>query len=97
MEDPMSDLLQMHDIEKYYGLVKALDRAVLNVREGEVHALLGANGAGKSTLMKVQLRREKKTDTASSAEALKMNLLPTCLSSLKLLNPCFQKIRWESA
>ncbi len=49
----MSDLLQMNDIEKYYGFVKALDRAVLNVREGEVHALLGANGAGKSTLMKV--------------------------------------------
>lgn len=51
----MASLLQMRDIEKYYGDVKALDGAFLEVERGEVHALLGANGAGKSTLMKVLL------------------------------------------
>lgn len=49
----MNDLLQMHDIDKYYGSIKALDGAFLDVPAGEVHALLGVNGAGKSTLMKV--------------------------------------------
>ena len=49
----MENLLRMCAIEKYYGSVKAVDGASLEVRRGEVHALLGANGAGKSTMMKV--------------------------------------------
>jgi ribose transport system ATP-binding protein len=43
----------MHDIVKDYPGVRALDRVDLEVRQGEVHCLLGQNGAGKSTLVKV--------------------------------------------
>ena len=46
-------LLEMKDIHKTFPGVYALKDINLEVRAGEVHALLGENGAGKSTLIKV--------------------------------------------
>ena len=53
MADPKTPLVEMRNIEKFYGRIHALKNVNLTIPRGEIVGLLGDNGAGKSTLIKV--------------------------------------------
>ena len=53
MDTSGTPLVEMRDISISFGGVHAVDRATIDLHEGEVMAVLGHNGAGKSTLIKI--------------------------------------------
>ena len=46
-------ILELKGITKIFPGVKALDNVHFQLKQGEIHALMGENGAGKSTFIKV--------------------------------------------
>jgi len=45
--------VELADVSKHFGAVRALDRVSLRIARGSIHALVGENGAGKSTLGRI--------------------------------------------
>ena len=61
MTEPVLDI---RDIRKRFGALKASDGISLDLKNGEIHALIGPNGAGKSTLI-AQIAGHLKPDSGS--------------------------------
>ena len=55
----MSALLEIENLDLYYGDAQALDQVSLSVDEGKIVAIVGANGAGKSSLIRTIAGIEK--------------------------------------
>lgn len=79
--DRASEILVAEGVTKRFGGLVALDEVHLQIRRGEVHALVGENGAGKSTMMNIiggVIRRDegsirfegKEVDFATPMEAI---------------------------
>ena len=72
---PEEYVVQMKEITKVYPNGIAANQGVdLNVRKGEIHALMGENGAGKSTLMKMLFGLEQPTSGEIWVNGEKVNL-----------------------
>ena len=44
-------MLEVKDLEVYYGMIQAIKGISFEVNEGEIVSLIGANGAGKTTIL----------------------------------------------
>jgi putative ABC transport system ATP-binding protein len=53
MQETLVDLLELKDIGKVYGSLKALQHIDLSVRQGEWLAIMGPSGSGKTTMMNI--------------------------------------------
>src|SRR5687767_813729 len=53
MQSDKSVRLRLQNITKTFPGIMANDRITLDLKSGEIHALLGENGAGKTTLMRI--------------------------------------------
>ncbi|MFX0086773.1 MAG: ABC transporter ATP-binding protein [Candidatus Hodarchaeota archaeon] len=49
------DIIQIENLKKHYGKVRAVDGVSLCVRKGEIYGFLGLNGAGKTTTIRMLL------------------------------------------
>ena len=52
MSQTTQNAVEVHDVVKSFGHLRALDGISLSVRRGEIYGLLGPNGAGKTTLIR---------------------------------------------
>jgi ABC-type phosphate/phosphonate transport system ATPase subunit len=70
-------LIALKGINKRFGTVVALKDARLDVKEGEIMALLGSNGSGKSTIIKI-LYRQLYSPKVAELKTIKLKMHNLC-------------------
>ncbi|MFR2693271.1 MAG: ATP-binding cassette domain-containing protein [Enterocloster bolteae] len=55
-------MLEVRDLEVYYGVIQAIKGISFDVNQGEIVALIGANGAGKTTTLHTHHRAYQRED-----------------------------------
>ncbi|SIT82765.1 ABC transporter ATP-binding protein [Pontibaca methylaminivorans] len=86
-------LLEVRDVVKAYGGVRALNGLNLSVRQGEIHCILGPNGAGKSTFFKTIMGTERPTTGRVFYKGQDVTRLPAYARARRGLSVKFQNLR----
>jgi ABC-2 type transport system ATP-binding protein len=66
----MSGFVEIVDLARHYGAVRAVDGISLSIAEGEIFGLLGHNGAGKTTTIRMLTGRTRPTSGCASIAGL---------------------------
>jgi branched-chain amino acid transport system permease protein len=85
--------LEVRDLAKHFGGLKAVDGVEFRVRRGEVHALIGPNGSGKTTTLNVVTGLYRTTRGAISLDGVDISALPAHKRTVAGLARTFQNIR----
>lgn len=69
-------MLELQDLNVYYGAIHALKGVNMNIKSGEIVALIGANGAGKTTTLRTISGLEKPKNGHILLDGMKINSVP---------------------
>jgi general nucleoside transport system ATP-binding protein len=76
-----TDVIELIDIHKHYGPIKANNGVSLTIHDGSIHAILGENGAGKSTLMKILSGYNRKSSGAIHVNGVEVDFTSTAVAA----------------
>jgi branched-chain amino acid transport system permease protein len=85
--------LEVGDLAKHFGGLKAVEGVGFRVRRGEVHALIGPNGSGKTTTLNVVTGLYRATRGAIRLDGVDITALPPHKRTIAGLARTFQNIR----
>ncbi|MDE3175143.1 MAG: branched-chain amino acid ABC transporter ATP-binding protein/permease [Pseudomonadota bacterium] len=86
-------VLEINDLAKHFGGLKAVDGVEFRVRRGQVHALIGPNGSGKTTTLNVVTGLYRSTRGAIRLDGTDITALPAHKRTVAGLARTFQNIR----